>query len=101
MVVFNPDTDCKLILSDANGIYIPKMWCDGLDEEESELMGISWRDVQTCQAGPDEEFYWYAWSEIERNATWTDLDGQEWRLLQNGDLWAIKADAEIPESWFF
>jgi len=99
--IFNPDTDCQLILSDSYGIYIPKMYCDGIDEEEAESMGISWEDVKICQAGPDHEHYWEAWQAIEQDAEWTDINGEEWRLLQNGDLWAVKANVEIPESWLF
>lgn len=99
--IFNPDTDCELILSDSNGIYIPKMYCDGVDEEEAESMCVDWKDVKICQAGPDHEHYWEAWQSIERDTEWTDSNGEEWRLLQNGDLWAVKANVEIPESWLF
>lgn len=99
--IFNPDTDCEIILSDSNGIYIPKIYCDDIDEEEAELMCISWEDVKTCQSGPDCEGYWDAWQTIEQNAEWKDFNGEEWRLLHNGDLWAVKANVEIPESWLF
>jgi len=97
--IFNPDTDCELILSDSSGIYIPKMYCDGIDQEEAELMFIDWEDVKICQSGPDCEGYWEAWQAIEQNVEWTDINGEEWRLLQNGDLWAVKANVEVPESW--
>lgn len=97
--LFNPDEDCRLLLSDANGIYIPQLYCQTLSEEEAEDSGISWDDVLTCQSGPEEELYWEAWQSICDSAEWEE-DGEMWRLLQNGDLWQIRADAVIPQEWF-
>lgn len=84
-----------LVLSDAHGIYIPKLWCDGICEEEAQLFGISMDDVEVCQRGPDEEWYWESWAEILDNASVTDTDGVTWRLYQDGDLW------EIPDTFDF
>ncbi len=98
--LFNPDADCRLILSDSHGIYIPKMYCESLSEEDAEEMGIDWEDVQTCQSGPDAELYWDAWQSICDAAEITDENGDKWRLVQNGDLWEIRADVELPEEWF-
>ena len=98
--VFNPDTDSQLILSDSHGVYIPKLWADELeDEEEADSYSVSWEDVLICQAGPDHELYWEAWESILQNAQWSERDGDEWTLHQNGDLWAVKLDVEIPEEW--
>jgi hypothetical protein len=98
--VFNPDTDSQLLLGDSHGIYIPKLWADEIsDEEEAESYSVSWDDVLACQAGPDSEGYWDAWDSILRNAQWSERDGDEWTLHQNGDLWAVKLDVEIPEEW--
>jgi hypothetical protein len=55
--------------------------------------------VLICQAGPDHELYWEAWDAILRDAQWSERDGDEWTLYQNGDLWAVKLDVEIPEEW--
>jgi hypothetical protein len=98
--VFNPDTDSQLLLGDSHGIYIPKLWADELkDEEEAESYSVSWEDVLTCQAGPESESYWQAWDAILRDALWNE-NGEDWRLLQNGDLWAVRSDVEIPEDAF-
>jgi len=97
--VFNPDTDSQLLLGDSHGIYIPKLWADEIgDEEEAESYSVSWQDVLICQAGPDSEGYWDAWDSILRDAQWNE-NGEEWSLHQNGDLWAVKLDVEIPEEW--
>lgn len=96
--LFNPDEDARLLLSDSYGIYIPQLYCQTLSEEEAEESGISWEDVLLCQSGPDEELYWEAWQQICDAAEWEE-DGEMWRLLQNGDLWQVRADAVIPEEW--
>ena len=96
--IFNPETDCKLLLSDAHGIYIPQLYCQSVSEDDCEDLSIGWEDVKVCQSGPDEEHYWEAWQSICDAAEYEE-GGEMWRLLQNGDLWAIKADVEIPEEW--
>jgi len=97
--IFNPDADCQLLLGDSHGIYIPQLYCSDISEDDCEALSICWEDVKTCQSGPDEELYWDAWQSICDSASWED-NGEEWRLLQNGDLWAIRAEAELPEGWF-
>lgn len=94
--VFDPASDCRLLLSDSHGQYIPSIFCEGMTEETTEEFGISWEDALLCQSGPDEELYWEAWQSILDSAEWEE-DGEMWRLHQNGDLWAIRADVEIPE----
>jgi hypothetical protein len=103
--LFNPDTDCRLLLSDSHGIYIPQLYCQSLSEEDAEDMRISWEDVLRCQSGPDEELYWEAWQSILDSAEITEPatlseDASLWRLIQNGDLWQVRSDVEIPEEWF-
>jgi hypothetical protein len=98
--VFNPDTDSQLLLGDSHGVYIPKLWADEItDQEEAEEFSVSWQDVLICQGGPDSEGYWDAWDSILREAQWSERDGDEWSLHQNGDLWALKLEVEIPEEW--
>ena len=96
--LFDPDTDCQLLLSDSHGIYIPKLWANELSEDEAESFGVSWQDVLDCQAGPDSELYWEAWQSILDSARWEE-DGVEWNLHQNGDLWRVRADVQIPEGF--
>jgi hypothetical protein len=95
---FNPDTDCKLLLSDAHGVYIPQIYCENISKSEAKEMNLDWWAVETCQHGPEDEFYWEAWQAIESSAEITE-DGTPWRLHQNGDLWQVRADKNIPEDW--
>jgi hypothetical protein len=96
--IFNPDTDCQLLLCDSHGIYIPKLWSWGISEDDCEDLSVKWEDVKVCQSGPDAELYWESWQNICDSASWEE-NGSEWRLLQSGDLWAVKEDVEIPEEW--
>jgi hypothetical protein len=103
--VFNPDTDCRLLLSDSHGVYIPQLYCQSLTEDDAAEMGINWEDVACCQSGPELEWYWEAWQNILDSAEITEPatlkeDESLWRLHQNGDLWLIRSDVEIPEEWF-
>lgn len=97
--LFNPDTDCRFLLSDSHGIYIPQLWAQSLSEKDCDDFSVSWEDVKLCQSGPDEPLYWEAWQSILDNAEYKE-DREMWRLIQNGDLFAVRAGAEIPEEWF-
>ena len=84
-----------LVCGDNWGIYIPQRWCDDIAEPDCAALGIDWRDVQACQAGPDTEWYWEAWQSILDSAAMTDDNGTTWRLYQDGDLW------EVPDGFTF
>jgi hypothetical protein len=103
--LFDPETDSKLLLSDSHGVYIPQLFCDGMDKEDADRINVSHQDVLICQAGPEAEHYWEAWQAILDSAEIPELatlkeEESLWRLIQNGDLWAVRADAEIPEDWY-
>lgn len=85
-----------LVLSDSHGIYIPQMWCQGIDQAEADMLGIRLDDVKVCQAGPDQEWYWEAWSAILDSASIVS-DGVRWHLHQDGDLWEVPEGYEWPE----
>lgn len=80
-----------LVLLGAHGVYIPQLWCDGMDKADAERIGVSWDDVETCLAGPDTEWYWDAWQSILDSASMVDQHGIQWTLHQDGDLWEVPA----------
>lgn len=86
--------DPFLVISDRNGIYIPQMYCNHIDEKIAKEMCVHMEDVLICQSGPDHEFYWEAWDSIISCAQWIS-DGVKWTLHQDGDLW------EVPEGFSF
>lgn len=102
--VFDPDTDCRLLISDRNGIYIPQLYCQQLTRADAEVYGLDWEDVVICQSGPENELYWESWSAILDSAEITEpatlkTDETVWRLHQNGDLWMVRADVDLPEDY--
>lgn len=74
-----------ILLSDARGIYIPRDFVEDFDL--SKWSGISQEDIDICK-DVEHEFYWDAWSDILDNASYTDPDGNVYRLYQDGNLWA-------------
>jgi len=91
----NPEP--ALVLSGGHGVFIPQLFCADITQEEAELMCVNWEDVQTCQAGPDQEWYWESWDSILQSASFTDENGTTWTLHQDGDLWEIPEGFTFPE----
>lgn len=87
----------NLILLDNNGIYIPKMFCDDINETEATECSIDYKDVQVCQAGPEHEWYWEAWQTILDNYKCSDKHGTVWLLHQDGDLWEYPEGYQWPD----
>ena len=73
-----------LLLSDARGVYIPR---DFATECEPLEWGIDNDTVKILEAGPEHEQYWDAWDAVLDCAE-REVDGNRYRLLQDGDLWA-------------
>lgn len=83
-----------LALLDTNGIYIPQLYCNHIDEKIAKEMCVHMEEVLICQSGPDHELYWEAWDSIISCAQWIS-GGVKWTLHQDGDLW------EVPEGFSF
>lgn len=96
--IFNPDTDCRLLISDNQGVYIPQLYCQQLTEDDAAEMGVQWSDVVCCQSGLEQDWYWESWQAILDSAEW-DEDGETWRLYQSGDLWQIRTGVQLPEDF--
>ena len=82
----NEFKEMKCILDGCHGIYIPQQFVTTF----TGWQGISLEDETICAAGPDHEYYWDAWDAILSRATYTDENGQEWFLWQDGDLFACR-----------
>jgi hypothetical protein len=84
-----------LVLLDSHGVHIPQLWCSDIAESDCEALHIQWSDVQTCQSGPEEGWYWEAWQTILDDCYMVDERGTRWTLHQDGDLW------EVPDGFSF
>jgi hypothetical protein len=46
------------------------------------VVGVDYKDVESCQAGPDHEWYWEAWDIILNSCKHSYDDGVTWRLIK-------------------
>lgn len=85
-----PET-AVLFADSARGVYIPQHFAESVRRDC--VTGVSDEQWETLGSGPDHEFYWGAWCEVEQSATVTDPDtGATFNLYQDGDLWLVPTD---------
>ena len=85
-----------LLIGDSAGIYIPKEFIESTKDVDGWNYGVSEEDIKTLK-NPDDEWYWDAWDNVLNNAVFTDKDGKEYSLHQDGDLWAICYESMTEE----
>jgi len=81
------------LLSDARGIYMPRDFAESFDLIEWGL----YEDYTFILSNPDDDSYWDEWQIVLDSAKYIDKDGNEFRLYQDGDLWAICYDKMTNE----
>lgn len=89
--------DMMLWLSDARGVYIPRDFATSFVDRAKNVSGVDAEDWAILEAGPDHEFYWDTWSDVEQNAVITDENGVKYRVYQDGDCWLIPEGMEWNE----
>jgi hypothetical protein len=82
-----------ILINSGSGQYLPQEFVETYDPKD---WGISEEDYATLLAGPDDEWYWDAWNDVESYASYEDEFGHVWKLYHNEDLWAIR-DGFNPE----
>lgn len=92
----NAQLSPKLVLSDSHGVFIPQIYCETADEEWAQSVGVDYRDVLVCQAGPDHEWYWESRENILNNAHIV-VDGVTWTLIHSQDLYEVPSTYKWPE----
>ena len=75
------------------GVYIPQMFASSYLEDQR-WIGASLDDVNNLVSGPDHPEYWEAWEHVLDKAHYMDKDGRDWKLWQEGDLFAYTGDGE-------
>ena len=83
-----------LWLSGARGIYIPRDFANSFADRSTDVQGISQEQWDILEAGPDHEWYWEAWDEVEQDAKITDENGVIYFVYQDGDCWLIPEGME-------
>jgi hypothetical protein len=88
-----------LIVDGCFGVYVPKRFAEKYGNT-SALLGIMQEDLDVLLAGPDAENYWDCWDEVLAKARLKfDNSSVEYYLYQDGDLFAIDCEAELPDDW--
>lgn len=83
-----------LWLDDHRGIYIPRDFARSFADRAKSVTGVTDADWEVLEAGPDHEFYWDTWSDVEGNAVVTDDNGVKFTVHQDGACWLIPEGME-------
>lgn len=94
--------DLMLWLSDSRGIYIPRDFANSFADRAKSVQGVDDKTWAILEAGPNHEWYWEAWEDVERDATVTDEHGHKYRVYQDGDCWLVPEGMEWSDelAWF-
>lgn len=96
----------QLLVDGHHGVYVPEVFANNTDFHIG-WKGITEDDIILLKLGQgiDKEYnadcpiYWEIWDDVLSNATYTDKDGHEWFLYQDGDLWAVCAELLTDEEY--
>lgn len=87
MYMYDIPQNAELFADSNRGVYIPQYFAESVMREL--VSGVSDNEWATLEAGPDHEFYWDTWNDVEQNAVLKDKNGKTWKLYHEGDLWLI------------
>jgi len=91
----------ELLVNDAHGIYIGKLFCEWYGHLITNKDKLQ-EDINICLEGPDNEEYIEAWVNVIDNAELCNDKGERFtvgNLGESGDLWAIPEGYEYPEEY--
>lgn len=80
-----------LFAADDRGVFIPQYFAEAVVREL--VTGVTDENWAILEAGPEHEWYWDTWNDVENNAVLT-TNGMEYTLWQDGDLWLVSESAE-------
>jgi hypothetical protein len=89
-----------LWLDDHRGRYIPRDFANSFSDRASTVKGVDAETWEILEDGPDHEFYWEAWQEVENSAR-VIIDGHQYRVYQDGDCWLIPDGMEWSDNAAF
>ena len=92
----NLPSNVILLASDSRGVFIPQYFAGSIVRDM--VTGVSAKEWQELEQGPEFEYYWDTWDMVLNNAILTDDSGQSFYLWQDGDLWAVPTDFTF-EDW--
>ena len=87
----------ELVIDGSAGVYAPKYFAELFG---TQLKNVSKADLETLMEGPDDEWYWEAWQNIEMNGA-IEHNGEDWTIYQyEGDVWLVHPDHEWEDDWW-
>lgn len=94
------ENNAILIANSHHGQYIPQLIAQGeIINPLWDWSKVSEDDKKALLDGPDNEWYWDAWSNALDNIT-VNFEGVQYFLCHNDDLWLIPDDcADQIEHW--
>lgn len=90
---YNPD-QIILAVDSHHGIYAPQYFFEQY-AQYLDAPAQQWEELKD----PDHPEYWEAWDDLLNDVTLT-IDGKQYRVEQNEDVWFIPVDMELPEDWY-
>ena len=73
-------------ISDTTGIYIPQVYANS--EFRKMTLNVTSEAWDILEQGPDNDYYWETWDDVINEAK-VFIDGDEYTLWQDGDLWLM------------
>jgi hypothetical protein len=95
MTVNKPEP--MLWLNDGRGVYIPRDFANSFADRAKSVTGVDAETWTILESGPDHEWYWVAWEDVENDAIITDENGVKFRVYNDSDCWLIPVDMEWSE----
>lgn len=87
------ETSLILAIDSHYGVYTPQAFV----EKYGEYLDLS-NEQKEDLSSPDNEFYWETWEIVlDKGLT---IDGIEYSILSNEDLWLLPTNVEIPEDFW-
>lgn len=88
---------CECLIPDRVGRYIPQEFAEKYGDNITNRDALSDEDIEIVLEGPESEFYWQAWDNLLQSVR-LEIDGTEYIIAQNGDLFAIEPDLS-DDAW--
>jgi len=87
----------ELVVDGRAGIYAPQNFAELFADE---IKSVQRADVETLLEGPEDEWYWEAWQNIEMNGT-ISVNDENWTIYQyEGDIWLVHPDHEWDDDYW-
>jgi hypothetical protein len=89
-----------LLVDSRHGIYIPKITAEYIIQGTVKVKNKKDKDILNALGdlgNPENEFYWESWDSLLNKVICLGLDGKEYYLHQDEDLWAIPVGESFDE----